>query len=211
MTKRSAASLQRKYGDKIAKQKEKHSKKVVPRKKILSNNLNLLSKLGIDYGQGMTKEQMMRLINYTINTSAGISSIIETFELLEKEGKVTFSEEQRKVADEFDEASIKFNENAEVISTVLNAGGELEQIPDELIIDTGFKADHLADELAQKFLSLVTDEQRELVDNYNKEHYPNSNYHEIMYKLALERIQRIQPKYATPTTADAEPVNETEE
>lgn len=170
----------------------------------------LIARGAVINGPSLTKDDVVNLVNYTIETNAGISSIIETIEILERENKLTISEEQRAMFEEHDKETVRFNENAEVIMIILNGDGEITEIPPDLLMDTGFRSNRLCAELAPEILELAK-EHSVLVETYQKEHYPNMTYREVMFKVALERVQRILPKYATPVEAFAEEVDEVKE
>lgn len=167
----------------------------------------LIARGAVINGPQLQKSDVVNLVNYTIETNAGISSVIETMEILEREKKLVINEELRALFDEHDKEVIRFNENAEVIMMVLSGDGTLNDLPGDILMDTGFRSDRLATDLAPKILEVAKD-YATMVDTYQKEHYPTMTYREVMFKVALERVQRIQPKYATPINIDAEEVGE---
>lgn len=169
----------------------------------------LIARGAVINGPELSKDDVVNMINFTIETNAGIGSVVETVEILEREGKVTITEDQRATIDEFDLEVVRFNENANVIMMVLEGDGKLGEVPGELLMDTGFRSDRLATELAQKLLNEFKP-YSEMIDLYQKEHYPEMTYREVMFKVALERVNRLLPKYSTPVMIEAEEATEEE-
>jgi len=153
----------------------------------------------------LTRQDVIDMVNFTIEATVGVSSLIETGEILEREGKFSLTEEQRKLTDEFDKEVILFNENAEVIMTVLSEDGKLEDVPPELLMDSGFRSDRLVAQMSKDIIEIYKPHSA-MFDTYHKEHYPGMVYRDIMFRLALTRVQRLQPKYATPAIVEAEEV-----
>lgn len=156
-------------------------------------------------GRELAIGDVMQMINHTIETNAGVGSVVETLEILEREGKLVISEELRNTIDAFDHDVVRFNENAEIINIALQGETNLLGVPPELLMDTGFRSDRLVTELCPKIMADAS-EFTAPVETYLKEHYPNQNYRQIMFNIALTRLARIAPKYATARNAEAEEV-----
>jgi len=157
--------------------------------------------------QGLTPKAIMDMINQTVEVNAGIGSIIETIEILEKEGKLTLTEDQKADVIAFDEGSVKFSETAQFVSIILNGEQTTHNLPEELLMDLAFRSNDMVTVLSKKIFGWAK-EYTDLVNTYQKEHYPEQPYREIMYKVALARLQRVTPAYRTPPTVEGEDVTD---
>jgi len=166
---------------------------------------NLLARGQVINGRELTIDQVMAMINHTIEVNAGVGSVVETLEILEREHKLEISAELRELIDTFDAGVVRFNENAEVINMVLQGEKDLRTLPSELLMDAGFGSDALVTQICPAIMAAATP-YTEMVDTYQKEHYPNHNYRQVMFNVAMTRLARITPKYSTPTVAVAEEV-----
>lgn len=156
-------------------------------------------------GRPLTVDEVMAMINHTIEVNAGVGSVVETIEILEREHKLEITPELRELIDNFDSGVVRFNENAEVINMILQGEKDVSVLPEELLMDISFGSDALVTQICPAIMKAV-EAHTELVNTYQKEHYPNQNYRQVMFSVALARLARIAPKYATPTAAVAEEV-----
>lgn len=216
MTKKLSSKMQAKH---LKKRSQRAAKKSAPktetaqariRRERLDRYTNgavagLLARGQVINGRELSIDEVMKMINHTIEVNAGVGSVAETMEILEREGKLVISEELRATIDQFDEDVVKFNENAQTISIVLQGENNLLGLPPELLMDTGFRSERLVTEICPKIMAEATPF-TELVNTYQKEHYPQQDYRKVMFNVALTRLARITPKYATPANVDAEEV-----
>lgn len=184
--------------------KNQERKKTRPELKELAA---LLSRSAMINGRRIDSQSLTDLINYTVETNAGIGCVVEVAERLSQEGNYVITPELQSWIDKHDENTVKFNETATVCMAVLSGDGRIEEIPNELLMDIGTRSQALLTELAQPIMDIVSLD-RELIETYLKEHNPDETYRNLTFKYALERITRLNPKYATPVSAEAEEYSE---
>lgn len=171
-----------------------------------NNVRELLARGQLVNATGLSPAVILEMINQTIEANAGIGCIVETIETLEKEGKLVITPEQKAEIDDFDEGCVKFSETAQIIRIVLEGEANLKKIPEELVMDLGFRANYMVGDLNKRIYAWAK-AHSVLIDQYLKEHNPEKPYRQGMYEAAVTRLTRVTPKYRTPETIEAEDVS----
>lgn len=144
-----------------------------------------------------------------IDIMTPIHSAMEIADILVKEGKITFSEEERAQINAFDEQIVKANEDINAIGELMKEGLEFHDFAD-LFVHYAELSANMATDTAPLLFRKVLKPYGEMISEYAREHKITGEV-DMAYAMRMheQRMQTIYPLYRT--VLDDTPLDSPEE